>query len=98
MATYLITFEITQQGIVHAKDIPGRVAASKQIVKSMGGEVKSFYALLGAAFDTLLILEAPDDETVGKITLAISALGNVRTSTHRAFSEEEYNNLIDALP
>jgi len=98
MATYVITFNITQQGIEHAKDIPDRVEASKRIVKSMGGEVKAFYALLGAEFDTMLVVEAPDDETVCKISLAISSSGNVRMSSHRAFSEDEFSKLISELP
>jgi uncharacterized protein with GYD domain len=98
MATYVMTFSLTLQGIQNVKDIPGRVEAAKKMVKSMGGEVKAFYGILGADYDTMFILEAPDDESVGRMALAISSLGNVRTSTHRAFSEEEFGKLISELP
>ena len=48
-------------------------------------------------YDTMIILEAPDDETVAKAALSISSLGNVRTDTHRAFIEDEYNKIIAGL-
>jgi uncharacterized protein with GYD domain len=98
MATYIMTFNLTQQGMQNAKDIPARVEAARKTVKSMGGEVKAFFGILGADYDTMFILEAPDEESVGKMALAIASLGNVRTSTHRAFSEEEFAKLVSDLP
>jgi uncharacterized protein with GYD domain len=98
MPTYVMTFNLTLQGIQNVKDIPGRVEAAKKMVKSMGGEVKAFYGILGADYDTMFILEAPNNESVARMALAISSLGNVRTSTHRAFSEEEFGKLISDLP
>lgn len=98
MATYLMTFSFTQQGVQNIKDIPDRVEAAKKLVKSLGGEVKVFYGLLGAEYDTMFILEAPDEQSAGRMALAISSLGNVRSSTHRAFSEEELMKLISGLP
>jgi uncharacterized protein with GYD domain len=98
MATYVMTFNFTQQGIENVKDVPSRVEAARKIVKSMGGQLKAFYGILGAEYDTMFILDAPDEESVAKMALAISSLGNVRTSTHRAFSEEEFGKLLSALP
>ena len=60
--------------------------------------MKAFYGVLGAEFDTLFILEAPDEEAVARMALAISALGNVRTSTHRVFPEAEYSRIVSGLP
>jgi uncharacterized protein with GYD domain len=98
MATYVVTFSFTQQGIQQIKASPGRVDAAKKIIQDMGGEVKAFYGVLGAEFDTMFIVEAPGDEAVARMSLAISALGNVRTSTHRAFPEEEYRRIVSGLP
>ena len=98
MAMYLMNFSFTQQGMENVKDVPARVTAAKKIVKSMGGKVKAFYGILGADYDTMFILEAPDEESVAGMALAISSLGNVRTSTHRAFSEEEFGKLLSSLP
>jgi len=63
----------------------------------MGVTVKSFYLLLGR-FDTVFIVEAPDDAAVAKAALALSAQGNVRTETLRAFSEDEFRGLVMDLP
>ena len=98
MNTYVVNFGFTEQGIQNVKDVPGRVDAAKQTVKSMGGEVRAFYGILGSRFDTMFVLEAPDDESVAKMALAISALGNVRTETHRLFTENELKQIISALP
>lgn len=98
MATYVMTFSFTQQGIQQIKASPGRAEAAKKTIQDLGGEVKAFYGVLGAEFDTMFILEAPDEEAVGRMSLAISALGNVRTSTHRAFPEEEFSRIVSGLP
>ena len=98
MATYLMTFNYTQQGIQKIKESPRRVEAAKKTIQSLGGEVKVFYGIIGAEYDTIFIMEAPDDEAVGKMALAISAQGSVRTSTHRVFSEEEFKRIISGLP
>jgi uncharacterized protein with GYD domain len=98
MATYVVTFSFTQQGLQQIKDSPDRVEAAKKTIQDLGGAVKAFYGVLGAAFDTMFIVEAPDDEAVARMALAIAALGNVRTSTHRAFPEAEYRRIVSGVP
>lgn len=97
MATYLMTFRYTQQGVQSIKKSPERVEAAKNAVRELGGEVKTFLAVLGAEFDTLFVVEAPDDKAVARMALAISALGNVRTTTHRGFSEQEFREITSGL-
>ncbi len=98
MHTYVVFFGFTGQGIQNIKESPARVEAAKRTVKSMGGEVKAFYGILGSQFDTMFILKASDDEAVAKMVLAIASGGNVRTETHRLFTEDEYRKLISELP
>jgi len=97
MATYIILLRFTQQGIKNIKESPDRVDAAKQTFRAMGAEVKDFYSVMGK-YDTVLVIEAPDDETIAKLTLAIGSLGNVRTETLRAFTEDEYRKIIADLP
>ncbi|GAH58941.1 unnamed protein product [marine sediment metagenome] len=97
MATYIILLRFTQQGIKNIKESPDRVDAAKQTFRAMGAEVKEFYSVMGK-YDTVLVVEAPDDETIAKLTLAIGSLGNVRTETLRAFTEDEYRKIIADLP
>ncbi len=98
MNSYLVFFGFTAQGIQNIKESPARVEAAKETVRAMGGEMKAFYGILGSQFDTIFILQAPDDEAVAKMVLAIASGGNVRTETHRLFTEEEYKEVISALP
>lgn len=99
MATHIIFFGFTQQGIERIKESPTRVQEAKQIVQSLGGKVKDFYAVMGmAGCDTLFIIEAPNDEIVAKAVLMIAQKGNVRTTTVRAFTEAEYKRVIEELP
>jgi uncharacterized protein with GYD domain len=97
MATYIGLIRWTQQGIEKVKEGPARLDAAKQAAQAVGIEIKAFYLVMGQ-YDQVAILEAPDDETVAKMALAIGAQGNVRTETMRAFTEEELRKIIGSLP
>ncbi len=49
-------------------------------------------------YDIVIVVDAPNDETVAKISLMLGSKGNVRTQTSRAFNEAEYRKLIASLP
>jgi uncharacterized protein with GYD domain len=98
MGTYLMLFSFTQRGIEKIKDSPARVEAAKKTIRQMGGEVQAFYAILGSQYDTMFILKAPSDEKIAEMVLAITALGNVRSQTHRLFNEEEFSRIVSSLP
>ena len=98
MATYLIQFSFTQKGLEQIKESPARVAAAKETIRTMGGEVRVFYAILGSRYDTMFIVDAPDDKKVAEMALAIAMGGNVQTRTHRLFKEDEFKAIISSLP
>jgi len=98
MTTHIVFFGFTQQGIEKIKESPARVEKAKEIFQSMGGKVKDFYGLMGmTGYDTLFIVEAPDDETVARAVLTIASRGSVRTTTVRAFNESEYRRITENL-
>jgi len=97
MPTYISLLNFTQQGIEKIKESPARLDKARQAFKAMGAELKAFYLVMGR-YDAVVISEAPNDETVGKLVLMIGAQGNIRTETLRAFTEEEYRKMIAALP
>ncbi|MCH8313282.1 MAG: GYD domain-containing protein [Nitrospinae bacterium] len=43
------------------------------------------------------MVEAPDDETITALALALGRLGNVTTQTMRAFPTEAMENIIGKL-
>ena len=98
MATYLVFFGYTDKGAQNIKDSPARVKAAKKAFSDIGAKVKDFYLVMGMEhYDTLFLVEAPDDETVARASLKVGSLGFVRTDTHRAFSEAEFEKLVAAL-
>ena len=97
MATYITLLSFTQEGIENIKESPARLDAAKQAFRAMGAELKEFYLVMGQ-YDAVVVAEAPDDETVAKLALAIGSGGAVRTETLRAFTEDEYRKIIAALP
>ena len=96
MPTFVIHGNLTDQGIRTIKEGPARRAAVKEKVKSLGAEVKALYRTTGQ-FDALMILEAPDGETVAKIALWIGMQGSMRTTISRAFTEDENAEIIAGL-
>ena len=97
MATYILLLNWTQQGIENVKESPKRLAAAKKAWGEMGAKVKAFYLAMGQ-YDMALLVEAPNDETIAKAVLSQAAKGTIRTVTLRAFTEDEYREIIAALP
>ncbi|HUV03861.1 MAG TPA: GYD domain-containing protein [Armatimonadota bacterium] len=97
MARYVMLFNFTRKGIENVKESPARVEELKDAFREAGAEIKEFYALLGR-YDTMFIAEAPDDETIAGLALAIASKGNVRTETLRAFTMDEFRKMVAAIP
>jgi uncharacterized protein with GYD domain len=96
MATYLSLFNWTEQGIRTVKESPKRLESTKKAIKNLGGELKAFYMLQGQ-YDGVLIFDAPNDQALTKFLLSIGTAGNVRTTSLRAFTEEEFLKHIASL-
>ncbi|HJW83373.1 MAG TPA: GYD domain-containing protein [Anaerolineae bacterium] len=97
MATYIILIRYTQQGVQNIKDSPARLDAAKKAFQAMGAELKQWFLVMGQ-YDAVAVSEAPNDETAARLALAVGALGNVRTETLRAFTEDEYRKIVAGLP
>src|SRR5262249_17828593 len=89
MPTFILTLNWTEQGIRAVKDAPKRSQAAKELAKKLGVEIKQVY-LTSGEHDLLLIVESASGDNVAKFALATGALGNVRTSTTRAWPEPEF--------
>jgi len=97
MAKYISLVKYTAKGIENIKESPNRLDAVKQLCESMGAKVEGFYLTMGR-YDLILIVDAPNPETVVKIVLTVSSGGAVSTETLPAFPEEEYRKIISELP
>ena len=97
MPTYITLARFTQNGIERIKEGPARLDEAKKEFESLGARIKEFYLVMGE-YDMVVVVEAPDDETVAKLALSIGARGTSRTLTLRAFSESDYRKIVGELP
>ncbi len=96
MPTYIGLYNYTEQGIKNVKESPARLDAAKTLATDLGGELKAFYLTIGV-YDLVAIVEVPDDEAAAKFALTLSAGGNVRGQTLKAFEETDYRRIISEL-
>ena len=96
MATYVMLAHWTEQGMRQVKDSPKRVDAAKRALREMGGDFKSFFMTMGD-YDLVAIYEAPDDAVAARFTLMLGQLGNVRSTTLKAFPEAAYREIAASL-
>ena len=94
MATFIALLNFTDQGLRNIKDSPQRADAFTQAAEKANTKVVAQYWTMGA-YDGVLVLEAPDDETAAAVLLALVATGNVRAHTLRAFDWTEAQALVD---
>jgi uncharacterized protein with GYD domain len=96
MVTYLMLLNWTDQGIKNVKDSPKRLDGVKKLAKDLGGEVKSFYMTLGE-YDLIHIVDMPNNDKLASFGLKLGSLGNVRSTTLMAYSEDDYRRIISGL-
>ena len=97
MATYITFINFTEQGIKTIKDLPARIAAGRQAFEANGGKLLNYYLTFGAQ-DAVVVYEFPDDETTASMALAQAGIGNLRTTTMRAFTEAEIPGILSKMP
>jgi uncharacterized protein with GYD domain len=93
MPIYVQLLKWTDQGRKNAESLPDRVEAVQKKISDMGVTVIGHYLTMGQ-YDQVVVSEAPDDETVAKITVMVAGRGNVASETMRAFTMDEVRKLI----
>jgi uncharacterized protein with GYD domain len=96
LASYIMLWNWTDQGIRNAKDSPQRYESFKKDLEKAGVKLVAGYYTMGE-YDGVIILEAPNDEVVMKIILSTASLGNIRTKTLKAFPHAEGSKIIESL-
>lgn len=97
MTRAIILMKLTEQGVKDIKNAPQRIEQGFKGFEAMGGKVLDFYTVMGE-YDYVAIGEAPSDEVAMAFLLALGSLGNVRTTTLKAFTKEEFANIVKKIP
>jgi len=96
MPTYIVLVNYDTEARKNIRDFPkGRDLVNKQ-VHSLGGKISRYFTQGG--FDAVAIIELPSDEAMQRLAMYVGSLGGIRTTTMRAFPEEEFVKLIGELP
>jgi uncharacterized protein with GYD domain len=96
MVTYIVLATFTDQGIKNAKDSPKRAEAFRQLAKTFGVTVKDIFWTQGR-YDIVTVIQAPDEFSATALNLSLSALGNIRTESLRAFSEADMATIVGKM-
>ena len=97
MSSYIMLVRWTEAGREKVKEAPQRVEFARNALKSVGGELKELFFVMGR-YDVLAIAEAPNDEAIAKVALRITGSGAAITETLKAFPEAEGLAIIKGLP
>jgi uncharacterized protein with GYD domain len=93
MPNYVALLNWTDQGIKNVKDTPQRARAFREDAERRGIKVNGLFWTQGR-YDIVALLEAPDESTMLASLLAVGSLGNVRSETLRAFTENEIGEAL----
>ena len=96
MPAYVTLFNFTEQGIRNVKNSAQRAKAAREAWEAAGGRFIGIWWTFGQ-YDGVVVHETPDEETANKLLLATGMQGNVRTTTLRAFGEEDIESLLQDL-
>ncbi len=80
---------LTTQGTKTVKLKPERIKEVNKDVEKMGSRIIAQYAVLGP-YDFVTILEAPDNETIARISLEIGSRGSVKILTLAALDIDDF--------
>ena len=97
MPSYIVLIKLTDQGIKDIKNAPQRIEAATKALEAMGGKMTGLYVTMGE-YDYVAIGEGPSDEVAMTFLLGLGAAGNVKTTTLKAFTMEEFAGLVKKLP
>jgi uncharacterized protein with GYD domain len=93
MPRYIALIDWTEQGVRNFKDTVDRYEAAGTALEPLGVTFADVYWTLGT-HDIVALVDAPDDETLAAGLLAVAGQGNLRTTTLRAFTQDEMRNVI----
>ncbi len=94
MPTYIMLTTLTAQGVQTLQSNPGRLREVNRDVEELGARVVHQWATLGP-FDFVNIVEAPDEGTIAKVSVALGARGSAKLQTVTAIEIDDFLNALE---
>jgi uncharacterized protein with GYD domain len=92
MAKYISLISWTDQGIKNFRDTVDRAHAAQKAAEQLGGSLTVYWTV--GPYDIVAMSEFPDDESATAFLLNIGSLGNIRTTTLRAYDESDMQRIL----
>ena len=86
---------LTAQGVQTLKSNPERLREVNRDVEELGAKVLHQWATLGP-FDFVNVVEAPDNATIAKVSVALGARGSAKLQTLSALTIDELLGVIES--
>jgi len=96
MSLYVTLYKFTDQGIRNVKDSPKRLDTAIKAAEKVGIKILGAYYTLGE-YDLMIVSEATNEQAAVAYTLGINSLGNVKSTTMRAFAPAEFSEIIKKM-
>ena len=93
MPTYILLTSLTAQGVQTLRSNPDRLREVNRDVEELGAKVLHQWATLGP-FDFVNVVEAPDDLTIARVSVALGARGSAKLQTLTALSVDDFLNSL----
>src|SRR3989304_2663198 len=89
MPLYILLSSLTDEGRKTVKSKPERIKEVNKEIEGMGAKVLGQYAVLGP-HDFINIVEAPSNETMVKISVALGSRGTIQIMTLPAMTIDQF--------
>ena len=89
MPTYIMLSTLSPEGVQTVKNNPQRIKEVNREVEQLGAEVKAQWATLGR-YDFVNIVEAPDEQTMSRVSLELGSRGTVKYETMVAIPIDDF--------
>ena len=80
MATFIMLSTLTDEGAETITENPNRIKEVNLEIEAFGVKVLHQYATLGQ-YDFVNIVDAPDNETIARVSAELSSRGSIRLQT-----------------
>jgi uncharacterized protein with GYD domain len=89
MPTYILLSILTAEGRKTVKEKPNRILEVNKEIEAFGAKVLKQYAVLGP-YDFVNVVEAPNNETIAKISIELGSRGTLKVMSLPALPVEEF--------
>jgi uncharacterized protein with GYD domain len=93
MPRYISLLKFTEQGARAIKKSTARAHDFNAAAAKAGVKVEAQYWTVGR-FDGVVILSGPSEQSVLRVLADLASLGNVRTQSLQAFSDQEFEAIL----